>query len=342
MIRVRLLESTTGLPPSQGRASRRACPGGPDGGDKPRRSLADRRRRAFTLLEVLLAAAIGVLLLAALYVAVDIQFRQTQTGRDIVEQGTLARGLINRIVADIAPGLGPPNPSRYQQSSSQGSGGGSPSGGSSSAGGGASSSGSPAGSQGTSGSGSSGSSSGSSSNSNTSGNYTFTVQGDSSTLTLYISRVPREVLVPPQQAAAATDLPITSDLRRITYWLSGSSGLARQELQLVTSDDAATTPPDDPQYVIAPEVTGLTFSYWDGSTWQDSWDGTTTGSDGVTPIGPPMAIAVTIELLPPGAGPGAKAKTYRQVIPIITANGATQQNTGSSQSGTGQPGTGGS
>jgi hypothetical protein len=141
-------------------------------------------------------------------------------------------------------------------------------------------------------------------------------------LTIYVTRVPREVLVP---AAQQTGNPsITSDLRQITYWMSGG-GLYRRELLQPTSDDAASTPPDDPQYLLAPEVRDVSFRYYDGTTWQDNWDGTTTGSDGVTPVGPPMAIAVTIELAPPGAGPGARTKTYRHVIPIPTANGATQQ-----------------
>lgn len=99
---------------------------------------------------------------------------------------------------------------------------------------------------------------------------------------------------------------------------------------MVTSDDASVLPPDIPNedsYVEAPEVQNLTFSYFDGTNWQDSWDGTTTGSDGVTPIGPPMAVAITIDI----ASPSGKVKTYRHVVSLMTANGATVQ-----QSATGQ------
>src|SRR5438105_10290523 len=66
-----------------------------------------RQRRAFTLLEVLLATAIGVLLLAGLYVAVDIQLRHAQIARDVVEESTLARALFARISSDIGQNLGP-------------------------------------------------------------------------------------------------------------------------------------------------------------------------------------------------------------------------------------------
>jgi prepilin-type N-terminal cleavage/methylation domain-containing protein len=334
-----------------------------------RSPLSSPARRAFTLLEVLLAAAIGVMLLGALYVAVDLQFRHTQSGRDIVQQSTLARGLINRITTDITPGLPPISPTRYKQLTGQSSGGSSgggqsgmgSSGGSSGASGASGSSGSgagsPSGSQAATGSGSaSGSASGSGSGSGASvsssttaatGPYYFTVQGDSTHLSVYVSRLPREMLTLQAQNQGVDPSQFGSDLRKITYWLpgDGNMGLARHELRLVTSDDAANSPPDDPSLVIAPEVKGLTFAYWDGTQWQDSWDGTTAGSDGVTPIGPPMAVAVTLDLVPPGADSDVRPKTYYHVIPLWTANGATQQDTGASTGTNGtatQPSTSGS
>ena len=105
---------------------------------------------------------------------------------------------------------------------------------------------------------------------------------------------------------------------------------------MVTSDQAAALPPDiadEASYVVAPEVRSLSFSYYDGTSWQDSWDGTTTGSDGVTPIGPPLAVAITIDIASSSSGSsgqsGVKVKTYRHVVSMTTANGATaQQNTG--------------
>jgi hypothetical protein len=315
-----------------------------------RRAAFTKPRPAYTLLEVLLAASIGVMLLAALYVAVDVQVRHAQIGRNVVEQSTLARALLTRMTNDIMPSLGPTDPSRFRTTSGQSSGGGS--GGASGTGsgsGGTGSSGTGPGASSSSGSGTSASggsstansttssssgSSTSSSNSSSSSTYNFTVQGDTGQVTLYISRVPRELNVSPDQQA-----PLVSDLRRITYWLAGGGtpiGLARQELTMVTSDDATALPPDIPDeasLVIAEEVKSLTFSYWDGTNWQDTWDGTQTGSDGQTPIGPPLAIAIVIGLAPPGSSADSQPalKYYRQVVPLPTANGATQQsNTGDS------------
>jgi hypothetical protein len=144
-------------------------------------------------------------------------------------------------------------------------------------------------------------------------------------LNLYVSKLPRELWDP------TADVSVVSDLRRISYWMGGG-GLARQEVQPITSQDAldqsGSNLSDDPSLVLAPEVKSLTFSYFDGSNWQDSWDATTLGADGITPIGAPRAIAVTLAIAHPvrGGAPGASAvKEYRHVVAIATANGATQQ-----------------
>jgi prepilin-type N-terminal cleavage/methylation domain-containing protein len=302
-------------------------------------------RRGFTLLEVLLAATIGVLLMGALYVAVDIQVRNAQAGRDLVEQSALGRALLARIASDISPCVGQIDPSRFKSSGSSASGGGStitttgststtttPASGTSSG---------TTSSTSTTTTGSTPGSSTTTTSSPTSSTFTFSLQGDSSSLTLYVSLLPRDVDQQPGTMAAnsADAAPINSDVRRISYWLAGGSdgqGLARQELLLATSDDASTLPPnipDEASLVIAPEVKTLAFSYFDGSDWQDSWDGTQPGPDGVTPIGPPLAVAITIGIAPPNSdgrsGSGQKLKTYRHVVAIPTANfGAAQSTNG--------------
>ena len=73
----------------------------------------------------------------------------------------------------------------------------------------------------------------------------------------------------------------------------------------------------------------LQFEYFDGQSWQDSWDGTQVGSDGVTPIGPPAAVAITIGLARPGTD---EVKTYRHVVAIRTANGSTESDLGTASS----------
>lgn len=272
-------------------------------------------RPAYTLLEVLLATAIGALLLVALYSALNITMRNAQAGRDKVEQSTLARSLLLRLANDVASNLRPAVPN--QSGGSSGSGGG---GGGSGQANASSSSGS-------------GSSTSGGAVSGLSGTITFNmgVQGDSTHLFLFSSRVPREM----DGAWQRDTVPTVSDLRRITYWLS-SEGLSRQEIKLATSDDAlnlSTDLPDDPAFVVAEEVKSLQFQYFDGTSWQDSWDGTQPpASGGNNPQGPPQLIAITIGLVVPGSSDDsaeAKLKTYRHIIAIPTANGATQSQNGS-------------
>jgi hypothetical protein len=111
----------------------------------------------------------------------------------------------------------------------------------------------------------------------------------------------------------------------------------------VTSDDAGLSPPEvtDPlsKQILASEVKSLEFSYFDGTSWQDSWDGTTIGADDVTPIGPPVAIAITIGLAPRSAEDEEEVplKYYRHVVAIPTANMQVQQQ--STESTTTQPST---
>jgi prepilin-type N-terminal cleavage/methylation domain-containing protein len=271
------------------------------------------QRSGFTLLEVILAAAIGVLLMAALYSAFHMQLRLLSAGRDAVDESVLARSVLTRIGNDISSSLpafvAPP----YKSAASGGSGGGTGSGtggsgsGSGSATGGSSGTGGTGATGGSSGSGSSSSSSsttgtstGSSLNATTnSGNlnnlsatsaavgstsivFNLGVQGDNNHLTLFVCRWPREVVNLPQ----GTVQPVVGDVRRITYWLAGGSGsgsgLARQEVKVSTSDDALTGQAqgsgDEASMVIAEEVMSLQFRYFDGVNWQDTWDGTMAGN----------------------------------------------------------------
>lgn len=302
-----------------------------------------RTRPGFTLLEMILAAAIAVLLLGALYVAMDLQLRQAETARDLVEQATLSRRLLRTIANDITPSIGLADPSRYRSST------GSSSGSSSTASTG--STGSSTGSTTPStGSGSS-STTGSSSSSTTTGSASasgpnptlIAVQGDSATLTLIVSRVPRTAV-----NADNPEIPLgLSDQRRVSYFLAGGAasplGLARYEVEATTSDEAANPPPDvvDPEskMIFAREVRSLTFRYFDGSAWVESWDSSAVGSDGMTPIGPPAAIEIQMSIAPPtgGAEGEVKVRNYRHVVALPTANGAAQATTTDSSSGTTTP-----
>jgi len=275
-------------------------------------------RRAFTLLEVLLSAAIGVLLMAALYVAMQVQLDHAQAGREAVEEGLLIRALLRRMSNDIAPGLAAALPNT-------------PAAGAGAAGGGATGGGAAGGGAagaGAAGAGAAGAGAGAAGATSTSTAPIFNLQGDSQHLVLWVSRISSDL------SQWQTNQAVSSDVRRITYWLAGGSGsplgLARQEIKQATSDDAQNSMtadiPDEGSLVIADEVQSVAFRYFDGTSWQDSWDGTQADTSGAS-IGPPQAVEITVSILPPNSGSSTGAspglKTYRHVVAIPTANGAT-------------------
>jgi len=234
------------------------------------------------LLEVLLASAIAALLMAALYVSMDVQLNYAQAGREAVNESTVARNLIARIEADLAGTLTPITATVAVTS--------------------------------------------------TTGDVASDVvtplnggvQGDGAVLTVWVSRVPKLAVGTDAVNADAQQLN-SSDLRRISYWMA-DGGLARQELDRVTADDEDSQPPpyvqDEQRYILAPEVTGLSFRYFDGVGWVDTWDGTALGADEKTPIGPPRAVEINLSVRKTGADPNdANAfKTYRHVVAINSAN----------------------
>ncbi len=289
------------------------------------------KRTAFTLLEVLLALSIAVLLLSALYVAVNTQLRLSQAARDVVEHGTLARTLQGWISRDIRASLAPVPPDRSQSGS-----------GSSSTSSSTSSSSSTTSTTGTQTGSTTPTMTGTSTSTSTSltgsVQINYGVQGDAGRLSVYVSRIHRDPRFLPE-SFKTDEAAVSSDLRRITYWLvagngDGQMGLGRQVVRLVTAEDLMSSiPPDVPDetsYIIAEEVRSLRFSYFDGTEWRDSWDGTQMGPDGVSQVGPPLAIAVTLGITG-GRGSGVSGdsgvKEYRFVVAIPTANGPTQQTT---------------
>ena len=141
--------------------------------------------------------------------------------------------------------------------------------------------------------------------------------------------------------------PVVSDLRRVSWWLP-TGGLARQEVSIETSLDALDNLPpgipDEDSYVIAPEVKNVQFQYYDGTDWQDTWDCTTLGADNLTPIGPPQAIAIVLDISNPQDGVKDEeppTKRYRHVVACLTANGTTPQQQNGQQNGQQQNGMGG-
>jgi prepilin-type N-terminal cleavage/methylation domain-containing protein len=289
-------------------------------------SPGSRRRGGFTLLEVVLALAIGLVVLVGLYFALNVSLAKMELGRAIVQQSQVARGVINRIHNDISHSLGPISSyTRTALTNWQNNGGATTSGTS-----GATASATTSGTSGsTSGSGSTNSSSSSTASSGGAGglgpvSFNLMVQGDDSTLVVYVTRLPHDATG--GQGSNDPSVIQAPDLRRIAYWVDSDQGLARQEIKAVTAtDQLAAMPPNvnDPSTykIIAPEVTSISFSYFDGSNWQASWDGTQLSMDGTSPQGPPVAIAITITVARgETTGDNSTTQTFRHVVAIQTAN----------------------
>ena len=300
------------------------------------------RRGGFTLLEVLLASALAIILMAALYVALDVQLRLATAGRESIEQATLTRYIIMRLETDLSSGLGPVAPPIDNSAKNTARGSGSGMGGGSGATGAAGANGASTGA--TSGGGTSGAMSGDGSGSDTGAvveevttdtiPFTAGVIGSTDQLTIFAARVAGIG----KNVDDSGDGANPADARRVVYWMT-DKGLARQELPWLTAQQVQNSiDPDiedgkeEKDYVIAEEVTRVQFEYWDGSAWQDSWDGRETNADGKTLRGPPMAIRVHFWLKVPGDGPGDTVeKEFRHTIAIRAAAGPATPDTAATQ-----------
>jgi hypothetical protein len=281
-----------------------------------------RKRAGYTLLEIILSLTIAILLLSALYAAVGHQLRQAQAGRDVTNQTTVSRAIVQRIENDVVASLALSDPGRYRKQAKNAQ----------------SQQATQSGAQATQTSGKTGQQAAApeaeaaDATSDDAGLgavsgpvvLPFGVVGDTNSLTLFVSKVPGEIY----STRESDQGQLVSDIRRITYWMADENlGLCRQEVRVATADEAlAPGPPsgDVKNFLLAPEVKKMEFRYFDGTGWADSWDSTVPGDDGITPIGAPRAVEVRIGLLPPGGKDGDELKYYRHVILIKTANGITQ------------------
>lgn len=259
-------------------------------------------------MEMMLALALGMLLLLALYLTLNTHFISAQASRDVVAETTLARNILNRIATDITDHLGAVDLRGLVDASAAPA--------------------DPAAAAGTA----------TAADTMTPVKFNLGVQGDGSYLRLSSYRVqkPRSI-----GTGVDTSAEVTSDLRRINYWIVSNGadtlGLARAEFKLATSADADQLPSaldDQAKYVIASQVKNITFEYYDGSrggggdNWMGSWDGGEVASlDGASlPTGPPAAIRITITLRRSVKGmaatdtPSGDGPTYRHVVAIPASN----------------------
>jgi prepilin-type N-terminal cleavage/methylation domain-containing protein len=313
----------------------------------PRSSM---HRAGFTLLEVTLAMALSVVLLTALYMTLHLQYSHARAGRELTDQAAVFRSVVGRITDDINGQLSPTNPILYAQMNGTTILG-DPFGGNSSAAAATSStpttSSQNSSSQNNSSQNSSSQSNSSQSNSSqNSSSQNSSSQQNSSGQSSQATTTPNTVVfnlgvygqedrlvltgswLPKDLTRIQEGQTMTSDLRRVVYWLvkdGKKTGLARQELTAVTGQDAAALPPDvgDPSsFIIAPEVKKFTVEYFDGTTWQSSWDGTTLDVNSSLPMGPPALIAINITIVTPAHRAGEKDRetNFRHVVAIPTAN----------------------
>lgn len=239
-------------------------------------------RSAYTLLEVIVASALALILMGALYVALDVQLRLANAGRDALDEAILTRALVQRIENDLNAALTPVAPPKESEEDPL------------------------------------------------AGillDETIPViagvVGSVDTLVIYVAKPTTGRVTVNYSVENAENM---ADIRRIVYWMA-PTGLARQEVPWVTSEvySSSTEPVilDDrgeDAYVIAQEVTEISFEYFDGSAWTDYWDGAVLDEDGLTPIGPPAAIRIRMFVLV--AGPQIGQKIEKEVVHVVALSTA--------------------
>jgi prepilin-type N-terminal cleavage/methylation domain-containing protein len=295
--------------------------------------LRSRARAGFTLLEILLASLIAALLLAALYFAMNMTLQQAQTARDAVESDDLTRGVFAKMTGDLNGTLAPLPPK---------SGGNAAASGGTVTGGTAGTDPNAAAAPADPAAGATGAAPAPDPNAATAepatpgatDNSTAVAAdlafqggliGDNTKFTLFVGRTP-EVFGrygnPGEQVRA--------DLRQVIYWFEEGRGLYRRglyrrERPWVTAEgvrNGVETDPDEPDSVLlAEEVTAVTFEYAEGTGFVGTWDGTTPGPDGVTPMGPPRAVKITLTYQVPVGRGKTVDRTVSQVIVIRAAPG---------------------
>ena len=282
---------------------------------------ATRNRRGFTLLELLLALALGVMLLGALYFCMYTTLQQTQAGRDAVDAESTSRAVFNKMTLDLSSVLGPAPPksggtlatgTTSALTTTTPTTGTTPTDGSSTptdVSTPTDTSTDPTATDG--------------SQDATAQNFPFQVGvlGTTTQLTIYASRVPN-ILSTPGMLNQTSDAQQSSDLVRIDYW-KGANGLCRQERPWITADQTGNSFAVDTSVegtsLIAEEVSDVYFQYFDGTSWLESWDTTS----GMSPT-PPVAVSVTLTFSRPNpAGGEPITRKVSQTIAIRTAPGAT-------------------
>ena len=289
-----------------------------------------RGRRAFTLLELILALGLTGILLSALYAAMELHWRFSTQGQIEVERAQVARALLTRMSADIRF-VSFSVEDIYSDSSSSSSDDGT--------------------GDGTDGDFDSGSDDFADDTTSTEPAFQFAepglaftgassgVYGDATTLVLHMTRPYRE-----RSRTDAYTSPLSkSDLKSVAYVMADGDGLLSQTAQgqlagtenppqgLVRMDGdrlslSLSETLDDPLQsasqarVLAEEVELVSFEFHVGYEWLSEWDSTYEGRL-------PNAIGITLTFRAPefaensilARAPAESTETFRIVVPLITS-----------------------
>lgn len=292
----------------------------------PSTEAAQTQRDGLSLLEVLLSLTLSIVLLAAIFSAMNQSWRLTASGREEMLRSQLARALLRKIALDVrAVTFVPPPPSDGETDDTSSTGGATASTGSSSTG---ASTTSPTASTAA----STTSTTTSSTTEETEPSATsIGIRGTATQIELHISRARRDLNFATNVDGNTIETR-TSDLQAVTYSLalagSGSTvgtGLIRTEgdrliVQTVEENGGGAALTSKSQ-VLAPEVSALAFRYFDGTAWYEVWDSSEAGYL-------PRAVEVSIAFTPPKneGGPlsnvvvSSSADQFRTVILVPVAD----------------------
>ena len=281
------------------------------------------RRSGLSLIEMILSVGLGLLLLGGMYSAIDQSNRRQSIGQVEAERLQIARAILKRIELDLRATMFDASTAMSDSSSDSDT----------------SSSSSSSGTGGTSGGGTDTGSTDSTSTEiggSTEEEWTGSlgIRGSANELWIDLSQIRREL-------EFTTDgMLASSDLKTVAYFLSNSdtaidsddtalsliddtdgTGLARSEgdrsvLRELNSSNGDSVLPG-PTQVLAPEINQLQFRFFDGLTWYEEWDSSTTGAL-------PRAVEITIgfEAAPERGGylgnsaVSASTQTIRLVVAI--------------------------
>jgi prepilin-type N-terminal cleavage/methylation domain-containing protein len=290
--------------------------------------------RGFTLLELIIALSLCLLLMSAVYASLQLYWRLQSTGQEQVERAQIARAILRRMTIDVGSVMFM-TPEAEQESDSDATGG---------------STVETADDTGSSGSSATGESDATEEDTtieveDASSAYVSSsmgIVGDSQTLVLHISRPTRDLTY--AALADVQDLRSrSSDIRSVSYFLAspGGAGLAgsvapaavvdRKASAYVAADSGLARLEGDrlaiefadlsldyealgsAAQIVAPEVVSLTFRYFDGTAWLESWDSTAAGRL-------PQAIEVTLGIAWMAAPPpqGAVSTLTAEPVPVET------------------------